>query len=54
LKTIKQLKNTVFAVFFSSTWLQLGYSRDRAKALQAPFALYQKILCQARVIYDKI
>lgn len=51
---IKQLKNTVFTVFFSGTWVQLGYSRDRAKALQAPSALYQKTLCQARVIHNGI
>jgi len=51
---IKQLKNTAFAIFFSSAWVQLGYSRDRAKALQAPSVLYQKILCKTRVIHNGI
>jgi len=36
---IKITKKYRFMVFFSGTWVQLGYSRDRAKALQAPFAL---------------
>jgi len=36
---IKTKKHHIIAMFFSGTWLQLGYSRDRAKALQAPFTL---------------
>jgi len=39
---IEKLKNTALAAFFSSAWVQLGYSRDRAKALQAPIPIYHK------------
>jgi len=33
------IKKYRFAVFFNGTWLQLGYSRDRAKALQEPLSI---------------
>jgi len=36
---IKTKKCRFAAVFFSGTWLQLGCSRDRAKALQAPTSI---------------
>ena len=37
-----KLKNTALAVCFSGAWVQLGYSRDRAKALQTSISLYTR------------